>query len=96
MSDGIITECRDGETMNAAINIAMMGGILGTTLHADSVSLMIQRAIALCPPRNVTTWSRPSLRRSGSASTSALCPARAAGVLRSANSSPSIVICAAS
>ncbi|WP_010515526.1 ATPase, T2SS/T4P/T4SS family [Komagataeibacter oboediens] len=34
MSDGIITECRDGETMNAAINIAMMGGILGTTLHA--------------------------------------------------------------
>ncbi|QHC37420.1 type IV pilus twitching motility protein PilT [Komagataeibacter xylinus] len=50
MSDGIITECRDGETMNAAINIAMMGGILGTTLHADSVSLMIQRAIALCPP----------------------------------------------
>lgn len=50
MTDAIIVESRDGDTMTAAINIAMMGGILGTTIHADSVSLMIQRAIALCPP----------------------------------------------
>lgn len=49
MTDLIVGECRDGDTMDAAINCAMTGGKLMTTIHADDVPLMIQRAISLCP-----------------------------------------------
>ncbi|MBO1360160.1 Flp pilus assembly complex ATPase component TadA [Acetobacter sacchari] len=48
MSELIVGECRDSETMGAAINCAMTGGILGTTIHADNVPLMMQRAVSLC------------------------------------------------
>jgi len=48
-TDIIVGECRDGETIDAAIMAAIMGGVLSTTIHADTVPLMIQRAIALCP-----------------------------------------------
>ncbi|MFT8719916.1 type IV pilus twitching motility protein PilT [Acetobacter sp.] len=49
MTDLIVGECRDGDTMDAAINCAITGGKLMTTVHADDVPLMIQRAISLCP-----------------------------------------------
>jgi len=49
MTDGVVGECREGETMEAAINLAMTGGKLSTTIHADSPALMVVRAIALCP-----------------------------------------------
>ncbi|MEN3177346.1 ATPase, T2SS/T4P/T4SS family [Gluconobacter sp. OJA] len=48
-SDLVLGECRDGPTMEAAINCAITGGKLSTTIHADNGPLMIQRAIALCP-----------------------------------------------
>jgi len=48
MTELIVGECRDSETMDAAINCAITGGILGTTIHADNVPLMIQRAVSLC------------------------------------------------
>ncbi|GAN63302.1 secretion system type II protein DotB/TraJ [Acetobacter indonesiensis NRIC 0313] len=48
MTELIVGECRDSETMDAAINCAITGGILGTTIHADNVGLMMQRAVSLC------------------------------------------------
>ncbi|AOX21562.1 type IV pilus twitching motility protein PilT [Kozakia baliensis] len=48
MTELIVGECRDSETMDAAINSAIIGGILSTTIHADNVPLMIQRAVSLC------------------------------------------------
>ena len=48
-SDLVLGECRDGPTMEAAINCAITGGKLSTTIHADNGPLMIQRSIALCP-----------------------------------------------
>lgn len=50
LTDIVVGECRDGPTMVAAINAAMVGGVLTTTIHADDVPLMMQRATALCPP----------------------------------------------
>jgi defect-in-organelle-trafficking protein DotB len=49
LTDIVVGECRDGPTMVAAINAAMVGGVLTTTIHADDVPLMMQRAAALCP-----------------------------------------------
>lgn len=48
MTDLIVGECRDSDTMDAAINCAMTGGRLSTTVHADNVPLMMQRAVSLC------------------------------------------------
>lgn len=65
MTDLVIGECRDGETMDAAVNCAITGGKLSTTIHADNVPLMMQRAIALCPRAerdNLTTSLAQSLR----------------------------------
>lgn len=45
----LVGECRDTATMGAAINAAMVGGVLYTTIHADDVPLMMQRATSLCP-----------------------------------------------
>ena len=50
LTDILVGECRDGPTMVAALNVAMVGGVLLTTIHADDAPLMMQRAAALCPP----------------------------------------------
>lgn len=47
-TDIIVGECRDSATMSAALNAAMLGACLTTTIHADTVSLTIQRIAALC------------------------------------------------
>lgn len=65
LTDIVVGECRDGETMDAAINAAMAGNTLTTTIHANNVSLMIQRMIALCPEHdrdNLLTAMIQSLR----------------------------------
>lgn len=47
-TDIIVGECRDTGTMSAALNAAMLGATLTTTIHADTVPLTIQRIAALC------------------------------------------------
>ena len=47
-TDIIVGECRDTGTMSAALNAAMLGAALTTTIHADNVPLTIQRIAALC------------------------------------------------
>ena len=47
-TDIIVGECRDTGTMSAALNAAMLGSTLTTTIHADNVPLTIQRIAALC------------------------------------------------
>lgn len=47
-TDIIVGECRDTATMSAALNAAMLGATLTTTIHADTVPLTIQRIAALC------------------------------------------------
>jgi defect-in-organelle-trafficking protein DotB len=47
-TDIIVGECRDSATMSAALNAAMLGATLTTTIHADTVPLTIQRIAALC------------------------------------------------
>ena len=47
-TDIIVGECRDTATMSAALNAAMLGATLTTTIHADNVPLTIQRIAALC------------------------------------------------
>ena len=47
-TDIIVGECRDSATMSAALNAAMLGACLTTTIHADTVPLTIQRIAALC------------------------------------------------
>lgn len=49
LTDIMVGECRDSATMVAAINAAMTGNVLTTTIHADDVPLMMQRAASLCP-----------------------------------------------
>ena len=48
-TDIIVGECRDGPTMAAAVNAAMAGWALTTTIHANNVSLTLQRAVSLLP-----------------------------------------------
>lgn len=65
LTDIVVGECRDGETMDAAINAAMAGNTLTTTIHANNVPLMIQRMVALCPEQgrnNLLTAMIQSLR----------------------------------
>jgi defect-in-organelle-trafficking protein DotB len=49
-TDIIVGECRDSETMDAAIQAAISGHVLTTTIHANDVALTIQRIASLCPP----------------------------------------------
>ncbi len=49
-TDIIVGECRDSETMNAAIQAAISGHVLTTTIHANDVALTMQRIASLCPP----------------------------------------------
>ena len=48
-TDIIVGECRDSETMNAAIQAAISGHVLTTTIHANDVALTMQRIASLCP-----------------------------------------------
>jgi len=49
-TDIIVGECRDSETMDAAIQAAISGHVLTTTIHANDVALTVQRIASLCPP----------------------------------------------
>ncbi len=49
-TDIIVGECRDSETMSAAIQAAISGHTLTTTVHANDVPLTMQRVASLCPP----------------------------------------------
>lgn len=49
-TDIIVGECRDSETMGAAIDAAITGHILLTTIHTNNVPLTMQRIVSLCPP----------------------------------------------
>ncbi len=48
-TDIIVGECRDSETMSAAIQAAISGHLLTTTVHANDVPLTMQRIASLCP-----------------------------------------------
>lgn len=48
-TDIIVGECRDSETMGAAIQAAISGHLLTTTVHANNVPLTFQRIASLCP-----------------------------------------------
>jgi len=48
-TDIIVGECRDSETMASAIQAAISGHALTTTLHANDVALTMQRIFSLCP-----------------------------------------------
>ena len=49
-TDIIVGECRDSVTMTAAVQAAISGHVLTTTVHANDVSLTMQRIASLCPP----------------------------------------------
>lgn len=48
-TDIIVGECRDGSTMTAAVQAAISGHVLTTTVHAPDVALTMQRIASLCP-----------------------------------------------
>lgn len=48
-TDIIVGECRDSLTMTAAVQAAISGHVLRTTLHADDLPLTMQRIPGLCP-----------------------------------------------
>lgn len=47
-TDIIVGECRDSETMSAAVQAAISGHTRTTTVHANNVSLTMQRIASLC------------------------------------------------
>ena len=47
-TDIIVGECRDSTTMGAAVQAAISGHVLTTTIHANDVSLTMQRIASLC------------------------------------------------
>lgn len=49
-TDIIVGECRDTMTMAAAVQAAISGHALTTTIHANDVALTMQRIASLCPP----------------------------------------------
>jgi defect in organelle trafficking protein DotB len=48
-TDIVVGECRDSETMDAAIQAAISAHAVTTTLHAEDVALTMQRIESLCP-----------------------------------------------
>lgn len=48
-TDIIVGECRDSETMSAAVQAAISGHVVTTTIHANDVPSTMQRIISLCP-----------------------------------------------
>ena len=88
-TDIIVGECRDSETMDAAIQAAISGHVLTTTIHANNVPLTMQRIASLCPPgerENLISAVAQSLRLiinqrlARSARREAHAPARISGV----------------
>lgn len=64
-TDIIVGECRDSETMGAAIQAAISGHAVTTTIHANNVALTMQRIIGLCAPEerdNLVSAVAQSLR----------------------------------
>ena len=64
-TDIIVGECRDSETMDAAVQAAISGHVLTTTVHANDVALTMQRIASLCPPaerENLVSAVAQSLR----------------------------------
>ncbi|WP_254065687.1 type IV pilus twitching motility protein PilT [Acidisoma sp. L85] len=64
-TDIIVGECRDGPTMTSAVQAAISGHVLTTTIHAADVPLTMQRIASLCPPDerdNVISQVAQSLR----------------------------------
>lgn len=64
-TDIIVGECRDTETMGAAIQAAISGHVLTTTVHANDVPLTMQRIASLCAPSerdNLISATAQSLR----------------------------------
>jgi defect-in-organelle-trafficking protein DotB len=64
-TDIIVGECRDGPTMTSAVQAAISGHVLTTTIHASDVPLTMQRIASLCPPNerdNVISQVAQSLR----------------------------------
>jgi len=64
-TDIIVGECRDSETMDAAVQAAISGHVLTTTVHANDVALTMQRIASLCPPaerENLVSAIAQSLR----------------------------------
>ena len=49
-TDIVVGECRDEATMRAAVQAAISGHVLTSTLHANDVPLSMQRMVSLCPP----------------------------------------------
>lgn len=49
-TDIIVGECRDSETMAAAIHATIAGAALTTTLHVKNAPLTVRRALTLLPP----------------------------------------------
>ncbi|MGH7117624.1 MAG: type IV pilus twitching motility protein PilT, partial [Acetobacteraceae bacterium] len=64
-TDIMVGECRDSETMVAAIQAAISGHVVTTTIHANDVALTMQRIASLCPPgerENLVSAVAQSLR----------------------------------
>jgi len=49
-TDIIVGECRDSATMTAAVQAAISGHVLTTTIHSYDVASTMQRIASLCPP----------------------------------------------
>ena len=64
-TDIIVGECRDSETMGAAIQAAISGHVVTTTVHCNNVALTTQRIAGLCAPEernNLVSAVAQSLR----------------------------------
>ena len=64
-TDIIVSDCRDGSTMTSAVQAAISGHVLTTTIHASDVPLTMLRIASLCPPNerdNVISQVAQSLR----------------------------------
>ena len=57
-TDIIVGECRNSETMDAAIQAAISGHVLTTTIHANNVPLTMQRIASLCRASGKTSSRR--------------------------------------
>ena len=48
-TDIVVGECRDGPTMGAAVNAAIAGSAVTSTVHVNSAALTMRRIVALLP-----------------------------------------------
>lgn len=64
-TDIIVGECRDAATMGAAVQAAISGHVLTTTIHANDAPLTMQRIVSLLPVEereNLVTATAQALR----------------------------------